>query len=260
MVVQDRATDHNPPPSFAAGSPASTRREHVDLLTVVTLAAAAAITRRSGDCHCGISVVSNSGVPDTIASTSDVPARFDWLLSKLGQGPGATPVEHGSVLCVPDLQTDARWPEFGPLCASVVGVRSLLRVDIPVDGSGRAAMSLYCARPGVFGSEHVPVATQFARFAAAGVQQILQAWDAVVRRGPMDGNRLASALGIVMGRYRLTAGGAYGMLRDSAAFLEVGILELAEDVVRTGRLPAREIDNARRRLKERASHSVVEAC
>lgn len=222
----------------ATGSPG------LDLLTVAALAAAA-IGTRIADYDCGIWVVSSGGVPDTVASSSDVPIRFDWLRHKLGQGPGLEPSGHGSVLSSSDLATDARWPDFGPLCESVVGVRSLVLVEIPVVGPARAAMSFYSARPGAFDPERVDRSARLARLASISVQRLLLSRESTERQEMSESNRVASALGIVMGRYRLTPSRAFEMLRDAAATLHVGLMELALDVIRTRRMPARQINDAR---------------
>ena len=227
----------------------------LDLPAVVAFAAAA-ISKRTGTCDCGISVVSRRGVHDTLASTSDVPARFDWLQHKLGQGPGLDPAQQDAVLYSADLAMDVRWPELGPMCESVVGVRSLMRVDIRVVGGGRAAMSFYSAEPAAFDGGHMVRATRFAGFATASVQQDLQKRDFADQEGAGGNNRIASALGIVMGRYRVASAQAFEMLRDSAETLQVGVLDLSIEVILTGRLPAKEIGNARRdrRTLQAAEH------
>ena len=114
MAVQVRSLPLTDPPHSVGRRPeipvpTDPGYEVLDLPVVVAFAAAA-ISKRTGACDCGISVVSQRGVPDTIASTRDVPARFDWLQHKLGQGPGLDLVQQDAVLCSPDLTVDVRWP------------------------------------------------------------------------------------------------------------------------------------------------------
>ena len=250
MAVQVRQPHLTDPPHpvgklAEVSRPADICDERLDLLAVVAFAAAA-ISKRAGTCDCGISVVSSRGVHDTLASTSDVPARFDWLQQKLGQGPGMGPAQTEAILCSPDLAMDERWPELGAMCESVVGVRSLMRIEIPIVGGSRAGMTFYSAEPAAFDTGHMVRAARFARFATRSVQQHVQNRDSSDQEAADGSNRIANALGILMGRYREASAQAFEMLRDSAETLHVEVLDLAMEVILTGLLPAKRIGNARR--------------
>jgi hypothetical protein len=250
MAVQVRKLHLTDPPRpvrklAKTSAPADIGDERLDLQAVVAIGAAA-ISKRAGTCDCGISVVSSRGVHDTLASTSDVPARFDWLQQKLGQGPGMDPAQEDAVLYSPDLAMDERWPDLGATCESVVGVRSLMRIEIPIGGGGRAGMTFYSAKPAAFDPGHMVRAARFARFATRSVQHDAQNRDSSDREAGDGSNRIANALGILMGRYRVASAQAFEMLRDSAETLHVEVLDLAMEVVLSGRLPAERIGNARR--------------
>lgn len=250
MAVQVRnphLADSPPPVHELPGisAPADVGSEGLDLQAVVAFAAAA-ISKRAGACDCGISVVSGRGVHNTLAATSDVPARFDWLQQKLGQGPGMDPTPADAVLYSPDLTVDERWPELGAMCGPVVGIRSLMRIEIAVVGDGRAGMTFYSAEPGAFDAGHMVRAGRFAQFATPGVQQDMQRRDSSIHEGAEGSNRIAIALGILMGRYRVASAQAFEMLRDSAGTLQVDVLDLATEVIDSGRLPAKRIGIARR--------------
>ncbi len=250
MAVQARKLHLTDPPYpvrklAKVSAPTDIGDETLDLQAVVAFGAAA-ISKRAGICDCGISVVSSRGVHNTLASTSDVPARFDWLQQKLGQGPGMDPAQKDAVLYSPDLVMDERWPELGATCESVVGVRSLMRIEIPSVGGGRAGMTFYSAEPAAFDTGHMVRAARFARFATRSVQQHVQDRDSSDREAADGSNRIANALGILMGRYRVASAQAFEMLRDSAEALHVEVLDLAMEVILTGLLPARRIGNARR--------------
>ena len=251
MAVQVRQPHLTDPPHpvgklAEVSRPADICDEGLDLPAVVAFAAAA-ISKRAGTCDCGISVVSSRGVHDTLASTSDVPARFDWLQQKLGQGPGMDPPQTEAVLCSPDLAMDERWPELGAMCESVVGVRSLMRIEIPIVGGGRAGMTFYSAELAAFDTGHMVRAARFAQFATRSVQRDMKERDSSDQEAADGNNRIANALGILMGRYRVTSAQAFEMLRDSAETLHVEVLDLAIEVILTGRLPAKRIGNARSR-------------
>ena len=123
-------------------------------------------------------------------------------------------------------------------------------VDIPVVGGGRGALSFYSAEPAAFDTGHVVRAARFARFATESVQRFVQNRDSADQGAAGGSNRIAIAPGIVMGRYRVAAAQAFEMLRDSAETLHVEVLDLAVEVILTGRLPAKEISNARRDRRE----------
>lgn len=216
----------------------------LNLQNLVTFAAAS-LGAAGVAVSCGISVDPGSGLTETVASTDDRPVRVDWLHHELQEGPRVGATRETEVVLSRDLAHDPRWPEFGPMCAAVIGIHSLLSVTIPVPDESHAALNYYSDSPDAFDEESVTTATVLAReigIRALALTLQLQDKD---RDSPYLDNRLARALGILMGRYRMSSAAAFVMLSRASRDLDCTLIELATEVVLTGRLPARRISESR---------------
>lgn len=205
--------------------------------------AAASLSAPGVAVSCGISVDPGSGLTETVASTDDRPVRVDWLHHELQEGPRVGASRETEVVLSRDLAHDPRWPEFGPLCAAVIGIHSVLSVTIPVPDGSHAALNYYADSPDAFDEEAVTTATVLAR--EIGLRALALTLEGKDRDSPYLDNRLARALGILMARYRMTSADAFVMLSRASRDLECALIELATEVVLTGRLPARRISESR---------------
>ena len=208
--------------------------------------AAMLVGRLGCQIHCGITLTVGS-VPETIAATDDIPIRLDRLQRDLGHGPSMPPGLSEPLVISGELGEDLRWPDFGMMCVSVLGIRSLLSVRIPLAGEGHAFLTLSSEAPAAFGDHDKEAATEFARLAVPAASRGWRELDAfsAVEASSRTG-RLATALGIVMARYRLKSAPAFEMLNQSSQVLRWSLLAMASEVVHTGRLPARDICEVRR--------------
>ena len=204
-----------------------------------------------GPVHCGLTVwVSATRVPETIAATDDTPVRVDWLQNELQQGPAFVP-NLNRVLVVDDFAAYDQCPEFGRLAITVLGLRSMVSVPVPIRGPNRAALSLYSALPAAFDPSLGPSLTLLSRPVAGAVGkacgQLRSAGDF-----PHRSTRLAGAMGMVMARYRMGAAPAFDLILEASRLLGVDVLTLATEVIRDGCLPDKAIAQARRR--ENSAH------
>lgn len=216
-----------------------------DLQELVRIAAGS-VGRNDLRVSCGLSLDPGTGMTETIATTDDLPIRFDWLQHELQQGPRAEPTRDDELVLSTDLARDGRWPEFGPLCASVLGVHSVLSVRVATVDDSHAALNLCADLPGAFGDEDATRAELLAREVATLAELsagYLKAADAGA--DPHVDSRLARALGMVMARYRMNSADAFFMLDKASRDMGVDLVDLATEVVIAGRLPARRISEAR---------------
>lgn len=216
-----------------------------DLQELVRVAAGS-VGREDLRVSCGLSLDPGTGMTETIATTDDLPIRFDWLQHELRQGPRSEPTRDDEVVLSTDLARDGRWPEFGPLCASVLGVHSVLSVRVATVDDSHAALNFCADVPRAFDDEDATRADLLAREAATLAKlgaDYLKAADAGA--DPHVDSRLARALGMVMARYRMTSADAFFMLDKASRDMGVDLIDLATEVVIAGRLPARRISEVR---------------
>ena len=247
MTNEDNPRDpvDNPTESGPRNGSDSPRTDAIDPHKLVRSAARAVGPKGAGT-HCGITLLVALGVPETVAATDDVPIRVDWLQYELQQGPFVESSSK-SILLSQDLATDERWPEFSKMCATVIGVRSLLSVRIPLDGESRALLNFYSSSPAAFGDQEVEKIARFACLAAPTAAELVNDLHRTRQEIPLGStSRVATALGIVMGRYRIQSSEAFAMLSQASDTLDLTLLRLASQVVLEGRLPAKEINQARR--------------
>lgn len=195
-----------------------------------------------GICHSreriswGLTVSLPRRAPETVAATDDVSVRAGWLQQELQQGPDLAQV--GSQLLVSsDLASDPRWPDFGRMCAAVLGLRSMVSLDVPTPDA-RATMSFFAAEPAAF--EHFDVDAALRLAQTAGAATAVQVRDVLALQAELPGggfSKVAVALGIVMAQYRLGSADGFALLREAAHLLDSSLFRLAVEVVRQGKLP-----------------------
>ena len=234
------ANPDTPSSPFASSSAAPAR----GALGVVDPADLITVAGSLGASHVGLTLVTDTGTVESCWASDDIPVRVDMLQRELDQGPVPCWPAPAHVLVAADLAEDARWPDFAERCISVVGVHSLLCVRIPV-ASGRLAVLSVCApQPQAFDDQRekagqlASLCTDFAEHCDA---------ELAVLSPPPDGagGLVATALGVVMAHYRVVPAEGFRMLSRSAGDLGISLLAMAREVVRTDRLPAREIVAAR---------------
>jgi hypothetical protein len=212
------------------------RGQDLDPQFVVTFAALA-VCHSDEKIHCGLTVVPTGRAPETIAASDDRPVRVDWLQRELAQGP-AVSSNPGEVIVSKDLAADQRWPDFGRLCTSVLDLRSMVSIRVPMTSSDRARLTFYAAEPTALDHLDVDAALKLARSAAPVTGKLLgQFREALLTAATTDFSRIAIAVGIVISRYRLTSSEAFDMLLQTAQHLDRPLLGVALDVVERGRLP-----------------------
>jgi hypothetical protein len=99
-----------------------------------------------GGDHASLTTV-RAGRFTTLAATSDLPSRADQIQYATSQGPCLDAIGTADAIRVDDLSTDPRWPAFGQLTTTTLGVHSMLVHVLPVADDAVVAISVYAARP-----------------------------------------------------------------------------------------------------------------
>jgi GAF domain-containing protein len=188
--------------------------------------------------HAAISLVGRRGAISTVAATDEVPQLVDRLQYALREGPCLDAIGGDTVALVADLVADMRWPRFGPRATAETGIRSMLSFRLFAGAETFGGLNLYSRRPDAFddharaGGAILAAHAAIAMSAAQERQQLAQVQEAL-----RSNRRIGMAMGILMGRGRLTEAEAFTQLRRASMALNVKMRDLAEDVVETGELP-----------------------
>jgi GAF domain-containing protein len=179
--------------------------------------------------------------PTTAASTGPRALQLDETQYEQGHGPCLDAALHGQVMVIDDGRTEARWPEYLPAFLRY-GALSLLAVPVPTVQSA-AGLNVYAPEAGAFTDRHRDAAAQLAAYAAVALSNVDALQDA---RGQAEHLRVAmasraaieQAKGILIERHRLTPDQAFRLLAEASMRTNRKVRDLAEDLVRTGELPA----------------------
>lgn len=221
-----------------------------DLDPQLIVSAAIALAHSDDEVHCGLSVTCVGMAPETVAATDDVPVRVDWLQHVWRQGPGVDRARD-TLLVSRALATDPRWPDFGKMCLAVLNLRSMVSISIPVPGADRASLNFYATSARALDHLDMPAAMKLAQLAIPSVGNVLRgSREAHREAGQHDHSRLAVALGIVMGRYRISSARAFDLLLQASRELDRPLLDVAVDVARDGRLPDEAVNRRRHERRD----------
>jgi len=167
------------------------------------------------------------------AATGELPRAVDRAQYETGQGPCLDSLYEQESLRLSDICTEPRWPDFC-VRATELGVRSMLAVQLYVDGENLGALNLHSRKVNAFSDESEQVALMFAphaavAFAAAQKQEQLQT--AVSSR-----DLIGQAKGILIERYKISGDQAFRLLVVASQATNIKLVDIAEFLVRTGEL------------------------
>lgn len=188
--------------------------------------------------HCGITLLHRDGAPESVAVSDELPARVDALQYSLLEGPCLDASEGDDLVVCEDLDSDDRWPAFGPACVATVGVRSMLSVRVLLVGTDRAALNFYSTTAAAFDDLDAGVASIFAPFAAMAVNQVVREREVNDLGAALGSSRqIGTAIGVLMARYKVTSEHAFELLSRASQHLNRKLRDVAADVALTGELP-----------------------
>lgn len=190
--------------------------------------------------HCGLTLLRPKHAPHTMSSTDEMSRRVDQIQYTLGEGPCLDAAAAETAEIAGQLDTDERWPRFGPRCVEETGVTSMLSIRLAMVGSDQAAMNFYSRERDAFGELELAVASIFAPFAALALEHTLREADARNFQTALSSSRqIGTATGILMAQRRITSDEAFALLRRASQHLNRKLRDVAEEVERTGDLPVR---------------------
>lgn len=183
-----------------------------------------------------ISLVTGRRTVQSRAASGDLPLRVDALQSEKGQGPCLDAAYDHRVVRVPDLGKEERWPDFAQ-AAYDAGARSMLSIQLFVEGDKLGALNLYGEDVNVFDEESEQVALLVAAHAAVAfsdakeIEQLTQALD--------TRDLIGQAKGILMERFKITPQQAFLVLTKASSESNIKLRDVAEHLASSGEILTR---------------------
>jgi len=187
------------------------------------------------------SVTLHEGRTRTAACTDKIALALDEAQYAADAGPCLQVARTGSVIEVPAIPDDHRWPDFAA-AATDRGVVSSLSLPLVHRRKRRGAFNLYARTHQAFTADDRARGTLFADQASVAIANAEVYWrtyDLTQNLQAALENRdlIGQAKGIVMARHGLTAEEAFDELRRASQRRNVKLRDIAEEVARTGELP-----------------------
>jgi diguanylate cyclase (GGDEF)-like protein len=114
----------------------------------------------------GVTLISSSTSPRSVAASNDAALRYEELQNELGDGPGLAAYETGAAVAVPDLRRGHDFSSFGPL-AIEAGLAAVFTFPLRQGDEQLGALDLYRDTPGPLSDEDMVAAQTLADVTAA---------------------------------------------------------------------------------------------
>ena len=139
---------------------------------------------------------------------------------------------------VQDLTQETRWPEFTQ-AATAEGVRGVMSHCLHLTGDGNtvAALNVYSDQVDAFDDEALWAGAMLTTHGALGVSLALSRQKLVDMEKALRTNReIGTAVGVLMGLHSITSEQAFDLLRLASQDSNRKLVDIANEVVRTGEL------------------------
>jgi GAF domain-containing protein len=215
-------------------------------LPEASIAALEEAQRMFGADHASLFLIIEAGQIDVAATTDLVADRMAELLLLYAQegpggresGPGLAATFQQETVVVPDVRRSNRLPGYREIAVDE-GVLAVMSVPLSHATQPLGAISLYYRTPQDFAREDVDGAETFATHVSVVLGSMRE--EAQLRVAVLSKHLIGQAQGILMERYDLTSGQAFGVLRRYSQTANRKLREVAEQVVATRGLPDAEL-------------------
>jgi GAF domain-containing protein len=152
----------------------------------------------------------------TAAFTGDLALDLDETQYESGHGPCLDASAASTTLSVPEISSEARWPQWAAR-AREIGVNSSLSIGLPLQDAVTGALNIYATKPDAFDDDAILLGQTFAGYAAVALANAhlyeTTASLAAQMQAAMDSRAvIEQAKGIVMSERRCTADEAFSIL------------------------------------------------
>jgi GAF domain-containing protein len=207
-----------------------------DVVSTLDKAVALAVELIEGCDAAGVSLVGRRNQVSSPAHTDDMVTRGDKLQEELQEGPCMDAVRQHEVVISQDLAREERWPTWGPRVVEELGVRSMMCIQLFTSEETVGALNLYSRRVRAFEDDDDRYEAQalaaHVAVALAAAQEIQHLSAALSHR-----TVIGRAEGILMERFDVPAERAFEVLKRVSSHSNTKLKLVAEELVRTRRLP-----------------------
>ena len=176
----------------------------------------------------------------TTAPTEDAVVQADHLQYRLNQGPCIQAIHDDAVLASNHVAADPRWSLWGPQAESSLGIRAVISAHLYTDKGSIGALNMYNREIQDYTSDDLEMARVFGSYMSVLLAQYRNEqhlWTAVDAR-----HRIGLAQGILMHKYGIDEGTAFGLLRRLSQDQNVKLHLIADQVIRTRTVPNTPLD------------------
>ncbi|MCO4238867.1 GAF and ANTAR domain-containing protein [Pseudarthrobacter raffinosi] len=183
---------------------------------------------------CGITVVRQKR-PVAVASSDTLARNLDELQNSIGHGPCLTALRTKSMVHVPDLDADVRWPKYNQE-ARKTGIGSILAVPMHLQAPSQAVVNLYSPNTDGFPHHGMDAAVGLTGIAAKAldlalnIAQLRDARDdlaaALKSRTVID-----TAIGVIMAQSRCSRDAAFQILVNASSHRNMKLKEVAAGII-----------------------------
>jgi hypothetical protein len=225
------------PPHGEGNTPAGLVRLLTDAVRAVAaadgMAEAAAVLAELAVRHlhadlAGVSAFARGGERLRLAASSERIGAIDEISEELPDSPLRAPLPLGTLIHVPDVAADQRWPAWGS-AVRALGARTALLAGLPAVHGQPVTLELYGhSQDSATRMDRITV-VHFAAHVGLALEQAEQRWnlqEAMHTRG-----LIGQAQGILMERYRLTGPQAMAYLRRQSQRSQLKVRDLAANIV-----------------------------
>jgi GAF domain-containing protein len=185
-------------------------------------------------CHAGISEIIGAQVRTRVA-TDPLVERVDEAQYTAGDGPCLTSLREEQTVRVGDLLHDGRWPGFAERAVDM-NVRSMLSVQLFVEGDNLGALNLYAEDPDVFDESHEGIAMLIAAQGAVAMKR--NRTEEQLKSALLTRDVIGQAKGILMERYKIDQAQAFDLLVLASQRTHRKLHDIAAELSATGELRA----------------------
>jgi len=182
--------------------------------------------------------------PSNVASTGQLALDLDEVQYECDHGPCLHAARTGEKTEITDTRADSRWPDYTRRAAER-GNLSSLAIPLVIDEDEQifGSLNLYSRNPAAFDEDSRSAALAFGPYAAVAagnvhVYQTARALADHLQTALENRAVIEQAKGILMERYKLTADYAFRLLAVASMNANQKLRHIADDLVRTGELPA----------------------
>ncbi|OIH82800.1 response regulator receiver protein [Arthrobacter sp. UCD-GKA] len=183
---------------------------------------------------CGITLLRHKR-PGTVASSSQEAQDLDEVQYNYVDGPCLSAARTQSLVHVPDLQNDYRWPDYTKVVLAR-GIRSVLAAPFQLEQGDHAALNLYAPVPHGFTIEKMRLARGYALQASQAFSIALRlarhkdtatdALEAMKSRTTID-----LAVGMIMGQNNCSQEQAIEILKSASSNRNLKLREIAAAMI-----------------------------